>query len=283
MCNFYIMYYMNATLENQRKSDTCANVRVPQAVNHLPADADEPLPPNPALEDIAMGHHHHVMNNNHNDDQNASPSTAAEPEVPVFNKPVGNKRPDSPGNNVLKQDSNRKSKTNLLNERLRPQGRLSTSYNSNDNNRVFGSNFLDNVDQGGYDDYNVQGRSAYLDYPNYDYFDVMRQRNRNRLKKPVYDLYDTTNNLGFSDFSPKSSYPSLSRNRNKEFNEKYDEYANGESSGHGNGKVLSVSAKKGDYGRKGADNVVVDKTNTAVKSSSSSESKTEGKGNLQVL
>ena len=61
MCIFDIVYYMNATLESQRGESTCTGNREPQMMVGLPLDADEPLPPNPALEEVAMGHHHHAM------------------------------------------------------------------------------------------------------------------------------------------------------------------------------------------------------------------------------
>ncbi|XP_052793930.1 peptidyl-glycine alpha-amidating monooxygenase-like isoform X2 [Mya arenaria] len=59
MCNFYIMYYMNATLESQRGVDTCEGNTVSWVFDNIPTDSDTPLPFNPALEDVAMGHHHH--------------------------------------------------------------------------------------------------------------------------------------------------------------------------------------------------------------------------------
>lgn len=248
---------MNASMETQRKQDTCANVKVPSAIWNLPDDADTPLPPNPVLEDIAMGHHHHSMTGNNNDDNTVE--TAPSTEIPDTVK-----RPNGNGNKFLKTDTSRNNP--LLNNRLKSQGRYPTSYN----NGMFSSDLLDNVNRDGYGDYDLGGRSPYLvDYPSYDdYYDVVRQRNRNRLKqKPTYDLYDTQGNLGLE--FPSQSYPALSRNRNKQFNEKYDEYA-----GTGiNGGAKSVSAKKGDKGGLGGGNKVVDKTKTLSKSSSSNGDK----------
>lgn len=242
------MYYMNATLEKQRRKDTCSNVGVRSAVQNLPADSDVPLPPNAALEDAAHGHHHHAMTgDNNDDDNNVEIPTTPESEIQTVSKPVGVKRPNSQGNTFLRSDGSRK--TSMLKNPQKSQNRLSTSFSSSNNKGVFSPNFLDNVDRNRYADYGLGGRSAYLlDYPNYDdYYDVMRQRNRNRMKKPLYDLYDSPNNLGFSEF-PQTSYPALSRNRNKEFNEKYDEYAAIDMNGQGKGNVHSVVGKKGGAG-----------------------------------
>lgn len=60
MCNFYIMYYMDAAMENARGSDTCPGNNVPLVTANLPADSDTPLPPNPMLEEDAKGHVHHA-------------------------------------------------------------------------------------------------------------------------------------------------------------------------------------------------------------------------------
>ncbi|XP_053406046.1 peptidyl-glycine alpha-amidating monooxygenase-like isoform X2 [Mercenaria mercenaria] len=59
MCNFYIMYYMNSSMENKRGQDTCYQNKQQQVFRNIPAGSDVPLPPNPALEGEAMSHHHH--------------------------------------------------------------------------------------------------------------------------------------------------------------------------------------------------------------------------------
>ncbi|ELT96668.1 hypothetical protein CAPTEDRAFT_228792 [Capitella teleta] len=58
MCNFYMMYYTDAT---QGKSYFgCQNNQSDELTETLPADSDQPLPPNPLLEDIAHGHQRKV-------------------------------------------------------------------------------------------------------------------------------------------------------------------------------------------------------------------------------
>lgn len=52
MCNFYAMYYTNAT--NGKSFYSCAGNNVPALLrNSIPSDSDTPLPPNPALDGIA--------------------------------------------------------------------------------------------------------------------------------------------------------------------------------------------------------------------------------------
>lgn len=60
MCNFYIMYYMDAAMEDTRGSSTCPGNNEPLVSANLPADSDTPLPPNPVLEEDAKGHAHHT-------------------------------------------------------------------------------------------------------------------------------------------------------------------------------------------------------------------------------
>ena len=259
------MYYMNATMEKQRRQDTCANVNVQSAIWNLPDNADVPLPPNPALEDIATGHHHHHAMTGDNNEGDNSVVTAPVTQPPTMR----NRGPsNAPGNTFLKTDSSRNN--GLLNDRRKPQGRYPTSFNNGD----FGTNLLDDANRDSYGDYDVSGRSPYLsDYPNYeDYYDVVRQRNRNRLKsKPSYDLYDSPNSLGYSEFPSQTGFPALSRNRNKDFNEKYDEYAGVGGSGKAESNVINVTAKKGNMARQGAaggGSRVQDKAKTLPKSSS---------------
>ncbi|KAH3839323.1 hypothetical protein DPMN_112751 [Dreissena polymorpha] len=81
MCNFYIMYYMNATLENNRGRGECLGNSVPLLFDSIPADSDTPLPPNPALEDVAMGHHHHSLNGE-NKEESEKDDTALKQSIP---------------------------------------------------------------------------------------------------------------------------------------------------------------------------------------------------------
>lgn len=66
MCNFYIMYYTDSA--SGATSGMCSRNNLPSLVKQIPADSDKPLPPNPALDEIASGHHHHHgMNGDHDD------------------------------------------------------------------------------------------------------------------------------------------------------------------------------------------------------------------------
>jgi len=55
MCNLYIMYY---TANGGKSYYLCADSD-PELVSHIPADSDVPLPPNPILDAMAVGHMHH--------------------------------------------------------------------------------------------------------------------------------------------------------------------------------------------------------------------------------
>lgn len=52
MCNFYMMYY---TTNDGVIPDSCVDTQYPELVKLLPLDADVPLPPNPLLEQHALG------------------------------------------------------------------------------------------------------------------------------------------------------------------------------------------------------------------------------------
>ncbi|XP_060607191.1 peptidyl-glycine alpha-amidating monooxygenase-like isoform X2 [Ruditapes philippinarum] len=86
MCNFYIMYYMNSSMENsgRQRESTCFQNEQRQVFRNIPADSDVPLPPNPALEGTAMGHHHHGMGGNNHDDTD---------HTKIDEPPVVNERP----------------------------------------------------------------------------------------------------------------------------------------------------------------------------------------------
>lgn len=61
MCNLYIMYYTDPSKGSAY--DICVDEQMPGlAQNMLPADSDEPLPPNPLLEHHAV-HGGHVEQN----------------------------------------------------------------------------------------------------------------------------------------------------------------------------------------------------------------------------
>ena len=237
MCNFYIMYYMNATLESQRGETTCTGNHEPQMVVGLPLDADEPLPPNPALEDVAMGHHHHAMK-----DEGRGSTTGATPTDQGDTTPA---RPlnSHTGKLHLASDTHKSNRVGAGRN-----GLLASKSSSKGPADLFDRGYdrlgadrlgLSNVNER---DYSLgEQRPYFLDYPNYDDYDydVLRQRNRNRSKKPSqYDWYDAGDNLGFSDFS--KTYPSLSRNRNKIFNNKYDEYATSDTLDRKSGRFGSL-------------------------------------------
>ena len=59
MCNFYFMFSTDSSVSDP--DSICANVSPDNIdlLREIPADSDVPLPPNPALDQAAMGHHHH--------------------------------------------------------------------------------------------------------------------------------------------------------------------------------------------------------------------------------
>jgi len=58
MCNLYIMYYTNAKVG--KPFGLCIDTQYNDLTRHLPVGSDEPLPPNPQLEEHA---HNHFSNN----------------------------------------------------------------------------------------------------------------------------------------------------------------------------------------------------------------------------
>ncbi|KAL4228137.1 hypothetical protein ACF0H5_013572 [Mactra antiquata] len=83
MCNFYIMYYMNSTMELRKGEDTCYRNKAPQVFQFIPADSDEPLPSNPDLEQMAHGHHHGMGVHSHNNEATTTGQLIDEPKVDV--------------------------------------------------------------------------------------------------------------------------------------------------------------------------------------------------------
>lgn len=55
MCNLYVMYY---TANGASSYYLCVGVMEPNLIRKIPADADVALPPNPLLDEIAVGHVH---------------------------------------------------------------------------------------------------------------------------------------------------------------------------------------------------------------------------------
>lgn len=225
---------MESSRENERGSDTCYRNSQRQVFQNIPADSDVPLPPNPALEGAAGSHHHHGMAGSSNDDNDKveGPLIGGQSHTDFHNNPQ--QILDNAGNGILKSH-------------YVSQGKLPTS---------FGDSILDDVyrnkGQGyrnkglDYSGVEIQRPPSYLmDYPGLDdyYNEVIQQRSRNRLRKPVYDVYDSPNyDAEFSEF-PKNAYSALSRNRNKIFNDKYDEYAANAFSNTPDSEVRDFSAK----------------------------------------
>ncbi len=58
MCNLYIMYYTNAKVGHP--FGLCVDTQFKDLTKYLPVGSDEPLPPNPELEEHA---HNHFSNN----------------------------------------------------------------------------------------------------------------------------------------------------------------------------------------------------------------------------
>lgn len=219
MCNFYIMYYMNSTMEGRKGPDTCYKNQQRRVFLNYPADSDTPLPPNPALEGVAMAHHHHGMSGSNDDDMegNKVDEPIVDTEHPLVDFHGDSGISDNSGNGIVRNG-------------YVSRGKLPTSYGDS-----LLSDVYRNDDQGyrskgqGYLGLDMRRPASYVmeDYPGFDdyYNDVIQQRSRNRLKRPIYDVYDGPNyDIGMSEF-PKKAYSALSRNRNKIFNDKYDEYA----------------------------------------------------------
>ncbi|XP_043195701.1 peptidyl-glycine alpha-amidating monooxygenase-like isoform X4 [Amphibalanus amphitrite] len=59
MCNLYVMYYTDA--EKGRSAFACMGENVPELTDALPANSDQPLPPNPLLEEHAKHTHKEDM------------------------------------------------------------------------------------------------------------------------------------------------------------------------------------------------------------------------------
>ena len=59
MCNLYVMYYTDA--EKGRSAFACMGENVPVLTGALPANSDQPLPPNPLLEEHAKHTHKEDM------------------------------------------------------------------------------------------------------------------------------------------------------------------------------------------------------------------------------
>ena len=205
MCNFYIMYYMDADMENYRGRDTCGGNSVPLITEGLPEDSDTPLPANPLLEEHAKGHNpKHVDESTDNPDGSLPQLIAAEG-----------------GKGILKGD-----KSSSIVDKAK--------IDDNENHFIQGGRKLAASDS---DDYNslVARPNPYLsdyDYP--DYYDIMRQRMR--VKKPMYEDFLGSRMNGFSDYNEPSNLmadmmagQSKSRNRNKFFeaaNRQYNDYSN---------------------------------------------------------
>lgn len=59
MCNLYLMYYTEYHNALAGQSLPCVGIQYNELVDNLPSGNDEPLPPNPELEQQAYGHDHH--------------------------------------------------------------------------------------------------------------------------------------------------------------------------------------------------------------------------------
>ncbi|KAI8726392.1 alpha-amidating enzyme precursor 2, partial [Biomphalaria glabrata] len=58
MCNYYIMFYTNSSVADS--SEDCKfNELTPLTGDNFPKDVSVPLPPNPALEEAAIGSRNH--------------------------------------------------------------------------------------------------------------------------------------------------------------------------------------------------------------------------------
>ncbi|KAI8731643.1 alpha-amidating enzyme precursor 2, partial [Biomphalaria glabrata] len=58
MCNYYIMFYTNSSVADS-SGDCKFNELTPLTGDNFPKDVSVPLPPNPALEEAAIGSHNH--------------------------------------------------------------------------------------------------------------------------------------------------------------------------------------------------------------------------------
>ena len=82
MCNFYIMFYTDSSVRNPYGE--CGGVQIPELVDHMPADSDVTLPPNPLLDEMAHGHHHH-----HHSMPSSSPTSPDQQPEPTGTLPGG--------------------------------------------------------------------------------------------------------------------------------------------------------------------------------------------------
>ncbi|KAK3098853.1 hypothetical protein FSP39_023767 [Pinctada imbricata] len=122
MCNFYIMFYMDANTRLQYHS--CAGNNFPSLIRNMPKDADVPLPPNPALEEAAHGHHGHMGNpEGHDEEVKTTPKATPKPTLaPTTAKPttenfdIGNVIDDILSNNKYIHPNALSRNTDLVNQ-----------------------------------------------------------------------------------------------------------------------------------------------------------------------
>ncbi|KAK6968843.1 alpha-amidating enzyme precursor 2 [Biomphalaria glabrata] len=82
MCNYYIMFYTDSSVADP--SGECAFNELTQLTGkNFPIDVSVPLPPNPALEEAAIGSHHHA-GMNHPGEANAYPAQDLESYIYKF-------------------------------------------------------------------------------------------------------------------------------------------------------------------------------------------------------
>ena len=186
MCNFYMMYYTEAR-NDQELSLTCSGNLFPKAFSQLPADNDESLPSNPALEEQAEdpnAPHVHVHGHMPGEEETPpeaeetpdEPEVADEPEVvdepdvsdepdvrvATSNGQTGNGRDGYDGDNFANR---------LYKEVIARRG------GSTKGGAGSGRYLLNNY----YHDYSDYGYNRpYKDYSDYDYYDVGNQRSRYR-------------------------------------------------------------------------------------------------------
>ena len=170
----------------------CAGNQMPTLIQSLPRGSDVPLPPNPALEDMAMGHHHH----HHGMAGGKEPEPAAVPQQPVQNTAANIGQQNTRYGN---QRSGRYPDLNRYDSRFlhRPYGGDSYDYYS-----------LGGGNGGGGD--NFGGRDYFYD-------EVANQRSRYR--RPSLDRYDNDNDdsagafFGFNDNDDDTYYNSQGQGR----------------------------------------------------------------------
>ena len=227
MCNFYIMYYMNANdTDKKGYTDNCVGNNFKYLFKNIPPYSDTPLPRNEALEEQATGHHH-----SHN-----SPEEEAEHNhIEAANQNGGSKLPETgnfakephkPGNSNSKIGGN----IRKLDDRFLGKGNFGFAY---DDGNVLGNGFVSNghVDDVGGIHYPRKTQQYLYEYePEYqdqDYYTSVGQR-QSKTKKQYYD-FDDINKSYRSEVPYESLYnkrkQSLIRNRNKIFDAKYDDYA----------------------------------------------------------